>query len=55
MSSVDRIGTATPTRQIERITDKRRNPEADRRKHREKKDSRGKDSDGRNHIIDQLA
>lgn len=55
MNSVDRIGTGLPTRQIERITDKRRNPEPDQRQRREKKESPDKSSDGRDHIIDELA
>ena len=55
MNSVDRIGTGLPTRQIERITDKRRNPEPDQRQRREKKTPPDKSSDGHDHIIDELA
>lgn len=55
MNAVDRIGAGLPTRQIERITDKRRNPEPDRQQTREKKKSPEKTSDGRDHIIDELA
>jgi hypothetical protein len=55
MNSVDRVGSGLPTRQIERITDKRRNPEAKQRQKREKKESPDKSSDGRDHIIDELA
>lgn len=55
MNSVDRIGTGLPTRPIERITDKRRNPEQDQRQRQEKEESPEKSSDGRDHIIDELA
>jgi hypothetical protein len=55
MSSVDRIGAGLPTRQIERINDKRRNPEPDQRQRREKKEPPERSSDGRDHIIDELA
>lgn len=55
MNSVDRVGSGLPTRQIERITDKRRNPEAEQRQKREKKESPDKSSDGHDHIIDELA
>jgi hypothetical protein len=55
MSSVDRVGTGLPPRQIERIADKRRQAEPKQREHREKRQSPEKSSDGRDHIIDELA
>jgi hypothetical protein len=55
MSSVDRIGAGLPTRQIERITDKRRTPERDQRQRPEKKPPPDRGSDGHAHIIDELA
>jgi hypothetical protein len=55
MSSVDRISVGPPPRQIERITDKRRQPEQQQRERREKRGSPEKSSDGRDHIIDELA
>ena len=55
MSPVDRIGPGLPTRRIERIADKRRKPEPDKRQRRDKKKSPEKRSDGRDHIIDELA
>jgi hypothetical protein len=55
MNSVDRIGAGLPTRQLDRISDKRRDPERDQRQHREKKPPPDKSSDGRDHIIDELA
>lgn len=55
MSSVDRIGAGLPPRQIERITDKRRQAEHDQRQQRERKQPPEKHPDGNDHIIDELA
>jgi len=55
MSSLDRVGAGLPPRQIERIADKRRNPEQNRHESRDKKQPPEKGSDGRDHIIDELA
>ena len=55
MSSVDRIGPGLPTSRIERIADKRRKPEREQQKRRDNKTPPEKTSDGRNHIIDELA
>jgi hypothetical protein len=55
MSSVDRIGPGLPTSRIERVADKRRKPDPDQRQRREKKQPPDRSSDGRDHIIDELA
>ena len=55
MSSVDRVSAGLPPRPIERITDQRRQPEQKQRERREQRGSPEKSSDGRDHIIDELA
>lgn len=55
MNSVDRIGSGLPPSRIGRIADKRRKPEREQRQRRENKQPPEKSSDGRNHIIDELA
>jgi hypothetical protein len=55
MNSVDRIGAGLPPRQIEHVADKRRRPEPDQQKHRKNQPPPEKSSDGRDHIIDELA
>jgi len=55
MTPVDRIGPGLPTSRIERIADKRRKPEREQKQHRENRKPPETGSDGRNHIIDELA
>lgn len=55
MNSVDRIGPGLPPTRIERIADKRRRSEPDQQQRGERKQPPDKSSDGRDHIIDELA
>jgi len=55
MTPVDRIGPGLPPSRIERIADKRRKPEREQRQRRDNKRPPEKSSDGRDHIIDELA
>lgn len=55
MKPVDRIGPGIPPRRISPIADKRGKPEPDQRQPREKNRPPEKSSDGRDHIIDELA
>jgi len=55
MTPVDRIGPGLPTSRIERIADKRRKPEREQRQRPENKKPPETGSNGRNHIIDELA